>query len=50
MVSSLSGARIVSAELQSDNYDFSIQFKSGDRVGSSKLLNRIYSKPERKLG
>lgn len=50
MVSSLPGARIVAAEVQSDNYDYSLQFKFGDRVGSSKLLNRIYLKLERKLG
>ncbi|WP_425196326.1 class I SAM-dependent methyltransferase [Polaromonas sp.] len=50
MVSRLSGARIISAELQSDNYDFSLQFKFGDRVGSSRLLTRIYLKLEKKLG
>ncbi len=50
MVSRLPGTRIISAELQSDNYDFSLQIKFGDRVGSSCLLTKVYLKLEKKLG
>ena len=50
MVLSLPGAHIVSAELQSDNYDYSLQFKSGDRVSDARLVPRLYLKLERKLG
>ena len=50
MVSQLPGARIVSAELQSDNYDFALQFKRGERLGKSRLLNKIYLKLEKKWG
>lgn len=41
MVSSLPGARIVAAEVQSDIYDHSLRFKFGGRVGSSIVLSRI---------
>lgn len=50
MVLSLPQAQIVSAEVQSDNYDFSLQFKFGDRVSNSKLMLRLYLKLEKKLG
>lgn len=47
MVSSLPAARNIIAELQSDNYDFSLRFKAGDRVSDSKLMSRIYLKLEK---
>ena len=50
MVLSLPQARIVSAELQSDNYDFSLRFKHGDGVSHGKLMLRLYLKLEKKLG
>ena len=50
MVLALPGARIISAELQSDNYDFSLQFKFGDRVSGGTLMPRLYLKLEKKLG
>lgn len=50
MVSSLPGARIVAAELQCDNYDFSLQFRHGDRLGDARRLRRVYLKLEKHLG
>ncbi|WP_296695392.1 methyltransferase domain-containing protein [Rhodoferax sp.] len=50
MVAALPGSHIVSAELQSDNYDFSLQFKFGMPVRAKKLMTRLYLKLEKKLG
>ena len=50
LVSFLPGVQIVSAELQSDNYYHSLQFKYGDRASDSRPLPYLYLKLERRLG
>lgn len=50
MMAALPGASIISAELQSDNYDASLRFRFGDRVNRRSFLERLYLKLEKILG